>query len=908
MIMSSCRAIIVLALLWGLAPLGLAQENADDLLKLFVQAIGHRQAGEYDKALALMERVAAAAPSVLGDNSPNYAAVLGEFGRLYVALGQDTKAQPFFERTLKIQEGQLGPDHLDVAVTLNEIGLIHLDLAQYAKAEALFDRGLKIREAKVGPEHPDVARSLVNLASLYHRMGQHAKAEPLFLRSLKILEPKLGPDHLNVATPLNNLASLYLDMAQYAKAEPLLQRSLKIRETKLGPEHSDVANSLNNLASLYQDMGQYAKAEPLFLRSLKIAEVKLGPDHLVVARGLNNLASLYWRMTQYGKAEPLYKRSLQIRQAKLGPDHLDVANTLHNLASLYVRVGEHSEADRLFARSRKIVEDKLGSHHPLLAQCLNEAAFLYHAVAQHAKAESLYERTLAIREAALGKDHPDVAQSLENLAATYAAQARWDDASRSTDRSRRIVRRYVGQILSVLPEQEQLSFLENTDQGSFQVAQSLGLTRKDDTTLVALSAAWVINGKGMVQHALAQRAVLARDKGDPAMAKLAQELARLRSQLAALVLAHSPQAVARQAQIATLTQKEQELSRKLGQAAGRPTRDDPWIELDEVRRAMPADAVLVEISRFQLVNFRAGFNDKDYLRGDHYAAWIVPSTGKGDVRLIDLGPAGPIEKAIETVRKSLREAPQRIRQEGEAESEKTLHRTLEGLSKLVLEPLLLHVADTKHWILSPDAELWLVPWAALPLKDGKYAIEQYQIGYVTSGRDIVSGATKAAVTRPLLLADPDYDLSASEVVTQTRDVLRGLGVAPAVSLAGQRLRGTIGAWNVSFAFGDDGRVTIRDGTKADKSLVKDAGRWKVRASLCRPPTRATRASSMATSLQASALRTRRPTAGSSGCPPTSRQPELKWPSCAPPARLANCCLRWRGCPAQRPKRRPSRQA
>ena len=90
-----------------------------------------------------------------------------------------------------------------------------------------------------------------------------------------------------------------------------------------------------------------------------------------------------------------------------------------------------------------------------------------------------------------------------------------------------------------------------------------------------------------------------------------------------------------------------------------------------------------------------------------------------------------------------------------------------------------HLADAKQLVLSPDSNLWLVPWAALPVEEGKYAIEAWQIRYVTSGRDLVAEQLVSQCTpsasRPSrrIFADPDYDLDSKQTQAATRAVLRG---------------------------------------------------------------------------------------------------------------------------------------
>ena len=155
----------------------------------------------------------------------------------------------------------------------------------------------------------------------------------------------------------------------------------------------------------------------------------------------------------------------------------------------------------------------------------------------------------------------------------------------------------------------------------------------------------------------------------------------------------------------------------MGQHLGRPARDDPWVAPDEVRRALPADAVLVEIARFDVFNFQAKGTEKRWAP-PHYAAWVIPPAGRGEVRLIDLGAADAIEADVAAVRRAIQPDLAALRERGEPAVETALRPSLEALADRVLRPLLPHIGDAKRWVLSPDAALWLVPWAALPLDEG----------------------------------------------------------------------------------------------------------------------------------------------------------------------------------------------
>jgi CHAT domain-containing protein len=666
---------------------------------------------------------------------------------------------------------------------------------KWKEAAEVYEQAVAKARSAFGATDPSTATLMNNLAALYAAMGQYAKAEPLYRRCLEIFEAKLGKDHPDVAQSLNNLAALYDDMGQYAKAEPLYRRSLKIREAKLGKDHPDVAGSLNNLAALYQDMGVYAKAEPLYRRCLEIFEAKLGKDHPDVASSLNNLADLYDDMGQYARAEPLYRRCLEIREAKLGKDHPLVATSLNNLAQLYKEMGQYAKAEPLYRRNLAIREAKLGKDHPHVALSLSNLADLYDDMGQYARAEPQYRRSLEIREAKLGKDHPDVAQSLNNLAALYAATGEPGKAALLFDRARRGARHHLAAVLPALSDADKAAFFKNTSaRYDLEGALSLGLSHKEDAHLAARSASWLPNGKAVDQESLASSLLLSRQSGDPTVGKLSARLLSVRQSLARLTLSvpKAGQEKQRLEQLAELTRLEQELAKQL-RLSGSKAALPEWIELAAVRKALPADAVLIDIAHFRRRDFKARGGKKWHEA--RYAAWLSPKVGQ--VRLIDLGPAERIDAAIKRLRAAMQEAAKHIKADGEEKAEQALRQHLDALSKLVLAPLLPHISASKKWLVSPDGNLWLLPWEALTLPDGKFAVEKHLVSYLTSGRDLLPPPqAKVKATAPLVLADPDYDLDAGAARRASRRLLGSADEAtralPGAFRLGavRRLRGT----------------------------------------------------------------------------------------------------------------------
>ncbi len=169
-----------------------------------------------------------------------------------------------------------------------------------------------------------------------------------------------------------------------------------------------------------------------------------------------------------------------------------------------------------------------------------------------------------------------------------------------------------------------------------------------------------------------------------------------------------------------------------------------------MRRVIPRAAVLVN-----LVRFRGRDLETDSLQPAHYAAWVVPPAGEGEVSLVDLGDAATIDQAVLGVRRSLVDETTRS---NPAVADPALSENLAKLSELVYQPLAPTIESTRDWMISPDGALWLVPWAALPVEKGTYALERHTIRYLISGRELVADADRAKSQQPgLALADPDFD-------------------------------------------------------------------------------------------------------------------------------------------------------
>jgi CHAT domain-containing protein len=494
------------------------------------------------------------------------------------------------------------------------------------------------------------------------------------------------------------------------------------------------------------------------------------------ARLLSRLAAWHAIGGRPDTAERLYREAnLVLADRAAGSPTL--AENLHALALIAEAAGRHDEAETMFGESLAAVGT--GGH---ARECRRDLARLLVRRRKFAPAA----RVVAEVEADSGMDTgqfedawgrrwvsrdalPFVSVRLDRA---VLEAARGDEAAalRAMDEGRRAMRLWLNQELRLRSMREQLAMIAGDDALGLDTCLALGLHCADDADAARLSAAWLANGKAAAAEAAADRLRSAQRDADenlPGARQTLDRLQRVQRQLAMEVLLGPPDAdAAGRRRLAELEEEEGRLSERLGFAANVNRADDAtWVELDAIRDRIPAGAVLCDIARFRMRNFASATPNDDWAPA-RYAAWIVPPAATAAVTVIDLGPAAAIDAAVAEWRGQLHAAPGpqgRIVAQGEARAEAGLAKAGRALARLVLDPLLAAVpAGTNELIVVPDGPLWLVSWAALPLEDGRYAIEAYALRHLAAARDLVSRGVPPAAggprpARPLILAAPDFD-------------------------------------------------------------------------------------------------------------------------------------------------------
>jgi CHAT domain-containing protein/Tfp pilus assembly protein PilF len=749
--------------------------DRDTLTSLNDLAVLLLEQRRYSEAEPMLQEALKGRREVLGPRHEDTRATLSYLAELYINQRRYDEAAPPLQEVLEWLREKLGTRDPKVLVIMDGLAGIYYHQNRYDEAEALYRDALEARRGALGPRHPDTLTNLNNLAVLSHDQRRYGEAEALYRKTLEGRREVLGSRHPDTLASINGLAEVYRDQVRYGEAEPLYQEALQGRREVLGELHADTLTSLSNLGALRRDQGRFGEAELLFRDVLQGRRKVLGPRDPATLRSLDTLATLYILQHRYSDAEPLLKEALQGRREVLGPRHPETLGNLHNLAALYRDQGRLSEAEPLYVETLEGMREVHGPFHPDTLANLNGLADFFYAQGRNDVAEPLYMAVLAGSER-LGPRHLGTLISKSSLAVVLDAQGRYSEAEPLHREALQGMREALGphhpetlaaqlslatNLVNLGRSTEAVDLLQQTEtdllgwigqelysteagavrrqmvssQATFQdVVLSLA-TAADSSDARRLAATVMLRFKVLQGEEEAYLARLARRSPDLRVQTLVSDIGRLHKTLAEAAQGASD---AFEKTLQALEGKRRELIDASPEYKNRlqVLNASP----DEIRKALPADAVLIEFRQFREGDFRTARLGELRLAG-------LLLTGAGEPVIADLGPASELQLLATAL-------------DDEAAAK---------LYERLFAPFREALASATAVYVAPDGFLNLVPFARLKLADGSYWAQQKEVHLLQTGRDLLRPDASEPARGLLALGGIDFDAGASGKDTDAAD-------------------------------------------------------------------------------------------------------------------------------------------
>lgn len=597
----------------------------------------------------------------------------------------------------------------------------------------------------------------VNLAPAVFGRGQH------------------GEVNLNTAKLQEFLGSCYLETFELAAAQRLFRACLAVAETEQGRDSEMALRCRSNLGLVLRRLNQWDAAEEMYLDVVQQDKNPQGRATTAL-----NLGYLYLNMERPTDARRWFLESAGVWQT--GSDQhaaLQLASCQHGIGMVAYRDGRPQAGEQLFRTALQQRQQHLAANHRLVAQSQGMLAATLASQGRFQEALPLHVSAEAALRGYWGAGHVEVAAEQHELALLHHQLNNANDAVRLLDVSQRAIHAHIGTVLPGLAQAEQLRFL-NEERHRFFDAIAVAAANSNNTAAVERSLDWTLNNKGRIEETIARRHLLARDASlSPALQQAVAALDEVRQRLAAVTVSGNNDEEQREVR-AKFQTAEANLAEQLSLYTNHAGSSDHWVTAAEVAAALPDKAVFVEMVRLDrgapsVSAFGPRHHDDSQAR---YIAWVLRGS-PNILQMIDLGNAATIDAAVRDVRTQMEDQDrlkEAVQAGGEVEAERQIKEALSKLAEFVLRPLEQHLENCEQVVLCPDANLWLAPWNALPLADGRYAVEAFATSYVVSGRILLPGQRERSQTpsQPLMLADPDFDLDPNTVGTQTPSELRSV--------------------------------------------------------------------------------------------------------------------------------------
>lgn len=656
-----------------------------------------------------------------------------------IASSKAQDAIPLAERALDIRTKTLKLDDPSVAASLNRLGLVNYQVGELTVAEEFLKKSIAIYEKDFGKDDLRVTEPLITLAAIYDDRGEFSQAVETLNRALSILGGELA-ESTNVARVLNNLGILYREKGEYGKAEESYQRSLSMREGVYGAGSIETAATLGNISTLYYHKGDLTNALQIDEKVLKIMEANRPSDHPDIAHSLNKVALIYADLGDLEKSGPLYERSLAIYERNPGRETVSFSGVEFNYATLMMKKGDFDKAKPLFEHALSVAEKHKEDNPAAFAEFASGFGEANLTAGDYPRAEQLILQALRTR-LDYSSDPNEIANLYDLLVELYVLKGDLQKAREFETKAIDLNERNIAINIAVGTEHQKLAYMQDLAESLNQavVLQSL---LPNDTGIAKMTATAILQQKGRVLDALSESMSFLRQRASVNDRVLFDKLNDTNAELSQLEVngpGDSPTETQKQIESLRIIKDntEAEISRL---TSGYFERSAPVI-LASIQEAIPFDSALVEFTSFHAIKPK-GAADKDM----RYGAYVFRD--KGPPKWIDIGSCAEIDGLIGKMRSAIRD-PKRT---------DVLVRARE-LDAKVMQPVRDAAADAKHFLISPEGELSLIPFEALVDQHQQYLVESYAFTYLTSGRDLLRMKTdRNSKSGPSVFADPSFGL------------------------------------------------------------------------------------------------------------------------------------------------------
>lgn len=705
------------------------------------------------------------ARSALANDKPQLSVFLNNAAELLRRHDEPKLAQPLYVEAIALRRSAALRD-LTLAQFLHNLAFLHQQSDDIKPAGALLEESLAIKRSELPSDGLLIAETLNSLGVYYSTLGDAARARDFYAEALRLRTAQTENEVSDQGTTLSNWVELELKVGNDPTAKALLDQL----EEAVPVAEDDTArfSRLSRVASLYERLGNYEMAAKLMSDVADFIDRVIGKDSPNYARALAALANVKAGQNKTEEAEELFHDAIERMRKGSGFEPEDLSTVLNNLGLMYFYLAKNDEAEKLLVEVLEQRQSNLEADDPKRLDSLNNLGLVYTAQQRYAKAESVLREVLEKRRKVLIPDHPNIAQSMFNLGMLYKEMGRTDEALPLLKEQFEGEDRLLANVLSVTSENERLAYAAKLrDNLNILLMQMIDWKDRPDAIRIAFEA--VLRRKGIVAEAGGKDRSAIRTGQNALAHKLLEELNEVRRRLARGILdGPTGDAAVHEVELSSLARKREQLEAKLARELGSAGGPSP-IQADTrtVADALHPDSALLEFAKFELTSTGVS----QYQGLEAYVVFVLLSGQPEALTLHQLGLAKTMDPSVELFRAVITrdvETLGRLRDISNVHVQNIDFAATEigigtELTRVLVDRIRPALGSRKRLFVVPDGILNRLPFETLPGEDGARIGEEFEISYLSSGRDLLrfNSAPQHESGPVLVVADPDFNLESS---------------------------------------------------------------------------------------------------------------------------------------------------
>lgn len=577
---------------------------------------------------------------------------------------------------------------------------------------------------------------------LYHQ-GKSSEAYNSQKEACMLAKQYYGQENPNYAKILCNFGWLIHEINQGRESLHYCEQARAIFERAGWIHSNEYRMCMNNLATIYSSLG-IDGALQLYESLLSTTDESENP--LDYATILTNIGSKYNDLQRFTQALSCLSKAKTIYENGRAVKNPEYCGILNHIGLSYIGMGKYERSLYYFSQSIEILQENGLIMGPYYFASLNNSALAYQKIGDYKTAIEIYTYIGNVIRSTYGNDHLNITNIFDNLAGICIECNKKEKAAELIIKSSRINEKYLETLIGFIPEAKLNGPVNRFMRHISLFFSILQNWENAPQYYVDMAYNFSFQRKALVLDITAYRHKLLTFGSDDRLNSRIEQLIEKKSNFARMIYmpTESIDDPANYSNI--LHQLEEECNRLERDITYRlPHSFLKQIESIEgtssIQNNLSADSFLIEYVRYHLIDFK-----RNMFLMDRYALFII-ETGK-DVQLIDLGPAKEIDDLILDLLQDITKATLNIPP------------SLKKLSDKILSPIIQVIAQKQNLIVIPDGLLHLLPFGILMCEDS-YLIEKLSITYLSSSRDLVrdEGIDLQNQSAPIIIADPDYDLS-----------------------------------------------------------------------------------------------------------------------------------------------------